>query len=221
MQPQLSPEAKRSAALEIFDRASKVPGYFNADDALHFALVLGLQNMQGPRGDILEIGTWFGRSAGYLANFLGPGERLVVCDAFLRETEDRYPGRPTEAVLRANIRAIAPRHDPVALIVHNCLSSELKLPVDAMFRCAHIDGGHAHAQALADLHLAADHIKPGGLLIVDDYEHKDWPGVTTAVRAFLAARADYVVMAAVNRWQAKGQKLYLARRPTPAADDGI
>jgi predicted O-methyltransferase YrrM len=212
---QLSPEAKQSAALAIFGRASAVPGYFNADDAIHFALVLGMQNMQGPPGDILEIGTWFGRSAGYMAAFLQPGERLVVCDAFVRETEDHYEGRPTEQALRANIRAIAPLHDPAALVIHNCLSSELKLPPDAVFRCAHIDGGHSHAQALADFRLVADHVRPGGLMIIDDYEHKDWPGVTSAVNAFLAERRDYLVMAAANRWEAKGQKLYLARKPAP------
>src|SRR5262245_46226724 len=140
----LVPDAKRSAALEIFRRALEVPGYFNADDAVHFGLVLGLQNVTGPAGDILEIGTWFGRSTGFIANFLQPGERLVVCDAFEQETEDHYGTRPTEQKLRANVLAIAPRHDPAALVIHNCLSSQLTLAPDDMFRCAHIDGGHAH-----------------------------------------------------------------------------
>mgnify|MGYP007017205881 CR=1 FL=1 len=49
------PDAKLCSAITLFERASKVPGFFNADDALHFALVLGMQNATGPAGDILEI----------------------------------------------------------------------------------------------------------------------------------------------------------------------
>jgi predicted O-methyltransferase YrrM len=203
--------AQTCEALAIYERVARVPGYFNADDATHFALVLGMQNFAGPSGDILEIGTWFGRSAGYLATFIRPGERLVVCDAFERETTDKYTRRPSQQDLRRNVKLIAPGFDLDALVVHDCLSSDLRLDPGIRFRCVHVDGGHAHDEALGDLRLVADHVIPGGLIIVDDFRHETWPGVTTAVHQFLAERPDIRLMCSVNRHGAIGQKGYLVR----------
>ena len=203
--------AQKCEALTIYERVARVPGYFNADDATHFALVLGMQNFAGPSGDILEIGTWFGRSAGYLATFLRRGERLVVCDAFKRETKDKYDKRPSQQDLRRNVKLIAPAFDLDALVVHDCLSSDLRLNSGVHFRCVHVDGGHAHDEALGDLRLAADHVILGGLIIVDDFQHKTWPGVTTAVHQFLSERPEIRLMCSVNRQGAIGQKAYLVR----------
>ncbi len=75
-------------ALTIYERVARVPGYFNADDATHFALVLGMQNFAGPSGDILEIGTWFGRSAGYLATFF-TARRTTGCLRRLQARDQR------------------------------------------------------------------------------------------------------------------------------------
>jgi len=208
----LRERAELCAAMVIYERATKVKGFFGPDDAMHFSLALGLQQWLGISGDILEIGSYFGRSSGFLANYVRQGERLVVCDTFERETPDKYPARPTVPILKNNIIAIAPDFRLTALMIHDCFSRDMVLGEKERFRCIHVDGGHSHAEALGDLRIAVDHLLPGGLLIVDDYKHAIWPEVTAAVDEFLRSRSDLSVAASMNRWTAIGQKLYLVKR---------
>ena len=204
--------------LSVFDACKDIPGYMGRDDALHFALVLGLQRESGLAGDVLEIGTWFGKSAAFIANFVRPGEKLILCDAFQIETKDRYSERPTVKALKANLRRGAPAFDHAGLELHACLSTGLRLAPGVRLRFAHVDGGHAREEALHDLRLIADFVVPGGVVVVDDYRHPQWPGVTLAVEDFLLEDRRFGEAAALNRWEAKGQKTYLVRRPGGAAD---
>lgn len=58
-------------------------------------------------------------------------------------------------------------------------------PVDLVF----VDGGHQYHEAKGDLDVWRPHIKPGGLLVVHDYEkglaNKHWPGVDRAVGEYM------------------------------------
>jgi acetyltransferase-like isoleucine patch superfamily enzyme len=208
----LRDKAQPCDALKMYERVEAVKGFFNADDALHFALVLGMQRACGIRGDILEIGTYFGRSTGFLANFVTNEERLVVCDAFQAETTDRYPDKPSIPALLQSISRAAPTFDLNSLVIHTCLSRDLRLTPLEKFRCVHVNGGHGHDEALANLNLIIDHVIPGGIIIVDDYLHANWPGVTSAVEHFLQSRSDVSSVASCNRAGAVGQKLYLMKK---------
>lgn len=59
-------------------------------------------------------------------------------------------------------------------------------PVDLVF----VDGGHQYHEARGDLDAWRPHIKPGGILVVHDYEkglaNKHWPGVDQAVAEYIA-----------------------------------
>jgi cephalosporin hydroxylase len=200
-----------SHAYTVYQRVETVKGFFGIDDATHFSLVLGLQNVTMPPADILEIGTYFGRSAGFLAQYIRPGERLHVCDAYTRETEDGYLDRPTVEIFLRNVETISPGTDPSQIVIHDCLSNDLVLPRDAAFRFVHVDGGHSIEQCSADLKLVAPHVVVGGVIVCDDYKHHRWPGVTQAVDDFLAGNPDFRLAASVNRRQASGQKVYIAR----------
>src|SRR5262249_46227209 len=78
-------------AVEIGAKIRNIPGWLTTDDLGHFALILRLQSAFGLRGDIVEIGTYYGRSAAALAHFLEPGEQLVLCDLFHAANRDHYP----------------------------------------------------------------------------------------------------------------------------------
>lgn len=199
-------------ALALFGACEAIPGYMGSDDAIHFSLVLGLQQAQGVKGDLLEIGTWFGKSAAFIANFVGPDEALIVCDAFEKPTSDVYERRPTVEVLRENISTGAPSFDFARLQVHACLSTGLKLAPTTRLRFAHVDGGHGLEEALHDLRLVADFMIAGGVVVVDDYLHPRWPEVTDAVAKFLEEDSRFVQAASLNRWEAQGQKCYLVRK---------
>jgi hypothetical protein len=207
---------KPNANLSVFTKRVLAPqrhikGFANADDAMHFAMVLGYQNQTGFGGDLLEIGTYFGRSTLVLAYHQLPGQVLEVCDAFEAPTADHYDDKPTVEDVLTSIRAAVPGYEAERMCVHNCLSKDLTLSEGARFRFAHVDGGHSTEEALHDLRLVADHILPHGVIAVDDYDHPRWPGVKVACDQFLLERTDFTVFADMNRWGALGRKLYLAR----------
>lgn len=203
--------ARPGPETELFTRASRIPGFTAPDDAQHFALILKQQALMGMRGDVIEIGTWFGRSAAILAAHLGEGERLVAIDAFQEQTQDRYSDRPTVSGFKAAIADVLPdlRLDRVVVIAGD--SRSVELAGVGPFRFAHVDGGHSFDECLADLLLVADHMLPGGVIAVDDFDHADWPEVKPAVDEFISRRSDYILMTSLNRWNAKGRKAYLAR----------
>lgn len=199
--------------VEVFEKLKAIPGWFNVDDCGHFSLLLAQQSMFGLRADILEIGSYHGRSTALLAACLKEGERVVVCDAFESETEDRYAERPSPETLLRNIRRVVPALDAARVEIHECFSNDLRLDPERRFRFIHIDGGHSREQALFDLELCSRHLMPGGTIVMDDYHHPAWPGVTQATDEFLAANDGFEVLADLNRHGALGRKIYLTRLP--------
>lgn len=59
------------------------------------------------------------------------------------------------------------------------------LPPDAAFDFILVDGDHRYGPALADLRRSWSRLRPGGLLMVDDYAHLHHPDVTSAIRTFV------------------------------------
>jgi len=212
MRLDLRANAVMCPSLETYHRLQRIPGFFNKDDALHFALMLGYQAVAGIEGDVLEIGSWFGRSTAFIAYYIGDHGRLLVCDAFQLESTDQYDNRPSIEQFRSNLLQHAPAFDIARLDIYPCLSADLKLPKDTRLRFAHVDGGHGFDEALHDLRLVADFVAQGGVVVVDDYAHPRWPDVHKAVDAFLGEHENFGLAATLNRWQATGQKAYLVRK---------
>ncbi len=122
-----------------------------------------------------------------------------------------HPEPPSPTILRRNLSRLAPGLGADQLDVREGRSDTVALD-GTRLRFAHVDGGHNHEVALNDLRLVAAHIDPGGVVVVDDYGHPRWPGVATAVEAFLREMPEFSVLADVNRWTEPGRKLYLKRR---------
>jgi SAM-dependent methyltransferase len=195
---------------ELAPRLGAIPGWFNLDDLAHFTLVLGTQAAAGVRGDLLEIGCYHGRSAAVLALHLGRGERLYLVDAFDLPLDEPYGDTPSPEGVRRNLASAVPGLDRGRVQIQRAYSGDLQLPPDLRLRLAHVDGGHAAITARADLELCLRHLVPGGVLVVDDYAHPQYPGVTEAVQCLLRERPGLHVLADLNRHGALGRKLYLA-----------
>ncbi len=206
------PEAIDSELSEAFRRIARLPGWFNIDDCAHFTLVLAMQSLLGVRGDVFEIGSYHGRSTCILARGLQPGERLHVCDPFDLHVAEQYGDAPTVPRLLANLTSVVPDLDERRVVTYRTTSDRLALAPSERFRFIHVDGAHAHAACLQDLQLSARHLVPCGVIAVDDFAYPRYPGVTSAVEAFLAEHAHYQVVADLNRHGAGGRKLYLAPR---------
>jgi hypothetical protein len=195
----------------VVPRLAAIPGWFNIDDLAHFTLVLETQASCGMRGDLLEIGCYHGRSAAVLALHLREGERLFLADAFDLPLEDPYGDTPTPKQVWRNLVAAVPQLGRESVSIQRAYSQDIDLPPDVRVRFAHIDGGHDFTTVQTDLALCAEKLMPGGVMVLDDYEHPQYPDITEAVREFLGRETSFRVLADLNRHGALGRKLYLVK----------
>lgn len=113
-----------------------------------------------PRIHYLEIGVFEGRSALWmLENILThPSARLTGIDTFPGDLKERF---------LANVRT-AGFGEKVTVIAGRSQRELRRLPLDS-FDIIYIDGSHAADEVLADAVLSWALLKPGGIVIFDDY----------------------------------------------------
>jgi predicted O-methyltransferase YrrM len=138
-----------------------------------------LAPLQNRAAHVLEIGSWEGRSAIFWLEYL-PRCRLVCIDSFDGGTtgptlpELRSQAALTEGRFDANLAPYAGRFEKVvsrsvpALDRLNARKSEFDL--------IYVDGGHLRDEVLVDSLLCWPMLRPGGILIWDDYAwHPELP----------------------------------------------
>jgi hypothetical protein len=166
---------------------TSVPGWFYPLDFLAFVEINRIQAEAGYVGDVLEIGTYCGRSAVLLGYLLRPGERLYVCDTFgnsegltasnQAENENHY-GRFSQDDFERHYRRF-----------HGTLPTILSMPsrqIDSArladdCRVVHIDGSHAYEMARQDIDLSERILGPGGIVALDDVCRTYLPGPALAI----------------------------------------
>jgi hypothetical protein len=196
-------------ATQLYLRAEKIPGFFNYDDAQHFQLVLRMQVLMGVTGDLLEIGSWKGRSAAFMSFFVHPGERLIVSDVFSQPASDVYSEYPSVEDVKTNITKINPDIAAFQLMFLEGNSSSMQLPADVNLRFAHVDAGHSFQECYQDLINITPRVIHNGIVVIDDYGHPDWPEVKPATDTWLKEYRQFRILGELNRNIAKGKKLYL------------
>ena len=194
-----------------FSLIQKIKGWFTFDDDVHFTMSLELQSHMGLVGDILEIGCYHGRSTCVLAGHLRKGERLVICDIFGGDSGEQYSDPATVDTVRRSVLSFVPALEPGQLDFRECRSDQLELTENDKFRFVHVDGAHEMSVALHDIRLAARHLTERGIVVVDDYQHCNFPGVSLAVEEFLETSPDFCVLFDLNRREEEGRKIYLCR----------
>lgn len=168
---------------------------------------LGLwQAARGIAGHVGEVGVHHGKLFLLLALLRRPGERAVAIDVFGRQELNRdRSGCGDRAVFEGHARrflgglADVVIHEEDSLLLHGAdLAGD-----GGRFRLWSVDGCHMAGHARSDLELAFDTLAPGGAVLLDDFSHPEWPGVTEAALDFLAARRDVAPVAL------GGNKLFL------------
>lgn len=162
-----------------------IEGAFWDVDFLLFDVILSGQQQAGVRGDLLEIGALYGKSAIVLGLHAHEGETVVVCDIFgpggidsanVVENELSYPDLSRRA-FEVNYRRWVPRGP---LIVQELSDSIRTHVADTTLRFAHIDGGHHFNVVQADLVNTRPLMAPGGVVVLDDFRALHTPGVAAA-----------------------------------------
>lgn len=144
---------------------------------------------------ILEVGTYKGRSAIHMANIVKKHQipcKVVCIDTFLGSAEhyhlndlNRVHGYPT---LYYQFLANVMHTDNQDVIVPIPLDSfsEYRILKENGTRAdmIYVDAGHYYESVALDIKLYWELLKPGGVMIGDDYSPSNWPDVVKAVHEF-------------------------------------
>ena len=182
----------------------EIPGWFFWLDRQLFATFLAAQRDRGP-GDLVELGTYLGKSAVVIGEYLRPGERFVALDLFGRTdllTDEHQPNRREVEQSYASLTRMAfednyrSRHADLPIIVEGPSSVILEHVAPHSVRFVHIDASHLYAHVRLDARNAKAMMQPGGLVVFDDWRSEHTPGVTAAV--WEAVFADGLIPVAVT-----------------------
>jgi len=164
-----------------------IEGWFYREDLLLFEKINESQELNQVKGDLLEIGAYYGKSAILLGYFQKQGEQLVVSDVFEtpgetlenRAENEFWYSNLTRDVFETNYLRF---HLRLPMIL-SCSSTRL-LELGGLaktFRFIHIDGSHLYPIVRQDIQTAKKLLIKGGIVAVDDYRTTHTPGVAAAV----------------------------------------
>jgi predicted O-methyltransferase YrrM len=153
--------------------------------------------LKPPNGEVLEIGTLFGLFSGGMArqiNRIGLEYQLTIVDPLAEvqlQAKNLKPdssGSPvTETVVRANLTLAGV--DPARLRLVKGFSGDVDVQAeisDRQYGVVIIDGDHSAEGVAIDLKLAEKITATDGIVVLDDYGDRGWPGVEEAVGKHLA-----------------------------------
>lgn len=179
---------------EILRQFDRIPGMISHRRGLYYYLLAYGCSVPG---DIVEIGSWQGRSTAFLAQACEDTDNGVVhaIDTFKGNPGNEQAYRVGEADLsdlesnfRRNMADAGLAH---RVVVHAKTSVEAAREVRAhvgVARLICIDAEHTYMAVKADLEQYADLLAPGGLFVFDDYS-RSFPGVAQAIREHVTAHS--------------------------------
>lgn len=161
----------------INTQSPQIKGWFYPADMLSFYFLDLIQKQTSVTGSLCEIGVYEGKSLVLLSLLQRDGERLLGFDLF---PDDSMPNT------RANLNQYGSSRD---VELHAGDTSELSLEtlrshMPEGLRLLHIDAGHEYHEVLHQLILFAPFVRNGGVIIMDDYQDREFPGIEAAVLDF-------------------------------------
>ncbi|MFD5112792.1 class I SAM-dependent methyltransferase [Streptomyces sp. NPDC058220] len=162
-----------------------VRGWFPPLDQVLFERLLTRQEDRGEQGDLLELGVFMGKSAIFLGHHLRDGDRFTVCDLFESEAPDLANSAETAKSYPTLTRDAFERN---YLSFHDELPRVLQAPSSVIpgevepksCRFVHIDASHLYEHVYGDIGAAQELLKPGGIVVLDDFRSEHTPGVSIA-----------------------------------------
>jgi len=159
----------------------RVPGWFPLLDFELFTTLNDLQTSLGCKGDILEIGTYKGKSGILLTLFAQRDEKVRLLDLyskieFQKEIDSTHYKDLTAAKTLKFLKKYGNEHE---LVEGNSVDI-LKLVPNTKNRIIHIDGSHQYSTVQEDLKNSLELLSSLGVIILDDYANFNYPGVARA-----------------------------------------
>ena len=156
---------------------TRMEGWFFPLDQLAFYELFALQDDLSISGDVIEIGVYHGKSLVLLSLLKNDSETLFGFDLYGEDFEERT---------LENL-ALYGKNEAVSLV--KCDTSQLSVDdlsstFSAPARFLHIDAGHEYHEVLEQLHMFSPYLADRGIIAMDDYQDREFPGIEAAVLDF-------------------------------------
>jgi hypothetical protein len=149
-----------------------------------------LQHSSGIAGAVGELGVHHGRFASFLFSTARRHEPLVVADLFLEHQEENVDlsglGDYRQFVKGLNVYGLN-KSDLHTVYRGNTAGLPLDWSSQANFgpfRLVSVDAGHTATATARDLNLVFCNLLEGGIVVLDDWFHPNWPGVVEGYYRF-------------------------------------
>ena len=176
---------RRDLAEYVTEKMNSIEGWLYPHDVSIICAINAIQSRFGLLGDILELGVWKGKSLILLALLSQEEEQLVGVDMF--------PDSVFESAHQNLLSFVPEKSNQVKLekvdtaeLTHSDLMDYFSKPL----RLAHIDAGHEYHEVIHSLVLVAPMMSTYGVLVLDDYCDREFPGIEAAMYGFLGLGAD-------------------------------
>jgi len=148
-------------------------------------------------GDICEIGVAFGKSAVAISNYKRPEDKLYLYEIFDEESKQKAED---------NIKTYGTFNN-VEWRIENTTELTLdSVEFDTPLRLLHIDGCHEHYAVFSDLTLFTQKMAKNGVVVLDDFNDPEYPGVNSGCLEFIYKNGDWTIFAIGQN------KAYLCRK---------
>lgn len=163
----------------------QVPGWFTLVDFELFRAFSETQLELGFRGDILEIGTYKGKSGILLTLCAEPTEKVWLLDLYADiqyevSSDSRDYKKLDQSQTIKNLNRFGSKYE---LVFGNSLEIPNLIP-GTSHRIIHIDGSHQYEIVRQDLQNSLKILSPAGIIVLDDYSNFAYPGVARAFWEF-------------------------------------
>jgi predicted O-methyltransferase YrrM len=164
---------------------------------------------------VVELGTWLGASAIAMARSVRRWGGSVTCvDTWAGQmnADGAAPGGRPPLMLLSCARAMVEAGVSANVRLIPALTADAaaywRQPIDVLY----IDADHSYRGVRADLDLWVPHVRPGGLVVGDDYGHRLYPGVAAAWDDYAATHDLTLVHFQSTPPQPDGVQLVYARK---------
>ena len=154
-----------------------IEGWFFGMDQLAFYELFALQNRLKISGDVCEVGVYRGKSLVFLSLLKSSSERLTGFDLFEDDHQD------------STLLSLEQYGENSGISLIKGLTSEIELQdldaaLSSPLRFLHIDAGHEYHEVLEQLRLFCPYVSDLGIVAMDDYQDREFPGIEAAVLDF-------------------------------------
>ncbi|HET7351117.1 MAG TPA: class I SAM-dependent methyltransferase [Marmoricola sp.] len=167
-------------------KIDEIPGWFQRMDMAMFRHLLAETEERLGGGDLAELGAYLGKSAALIGCATRPGETFTVIDLFEGEAADADNQAENDEQYATLSQTAFERwyrtvHDELPVVVRGPSQQIVDHAGHGTHRFVHVDASHLYEHVVGDIEAARTLLKPGGIVVFDDFRAPHTPGVAAAV----------------------------------------